>query len=104
MVQVVLLVIIEWVRARTNQAHVSLEDIPELRQLVKTIFPQEPPRSRNPGIIFNLEERPFALVAVPQRFLKIVRIAHHGSELVARKHTSFFSDSSRAVEHHSRRV
>ena len=54
--------IFQWVRARPNQTHVPLQDVPQLRQLVQAVFAQKFAEPRDPRIICNLEERAPALI------------------------------------------
>src|SRR6266567_6293514 len=71
-------------RAWTNQAHVALEDIPKLRQLIEPEFPQPAPRTGYARIIF-------ARVEIG---CLVVQVAHeHRAELICRKNVTFAPDT-----------
>src|SRR6266540_373100 len=69
--------------ARTDQCHVTDQDIPELRHLVEAAGPQECSQPGNSGILLQLV---MLLEALPQLRVGIkfaVRTVHHRAELVA---------------------
>src|SRR6266568_6856566 len=71
-------------RAWTNQAHVALEDIPKLRQLIEPEFPQPAPRTG------------YARIVVPRVEIGriLVQVTHeHRAKLVCRKDTTFAPDT-----------
>src|SRR6266478_1318606 len=71
-------------RAWTNQAHVALEDIPKLRQLIEPQFPQPAPGAG------------YAWIIVPRVEIGriLVQVTHeHGAELVCRKDMTFAPDT-----------
>src|SRR5439155_20823586 len=70
-------------RAWTDHAHVALEDIPQLRQLVEPHFPQPASNTRYARIIFASVEIYRLLVQVPHE---------HRAELVCSKNVTFASD------------
>src|SRR3954453_23115182 len=69
-------------RAWTNQADVSLERVPKLRQLIESKFPQQTPRSRHTTI-------PFSRINVLIRFVR----ASHCSEFEKNEPPSIPTDS-----------
>ena len=74
-------------RARTDEAHVSAQDIPELREFIQAVFPQEAADSGNAGVFLELEVPfPFRPQIGPfgQKALKnLLSVGHHGAKLVA---------------------
>src|SRR5947208_16246667 len=70
-------------RARTDQAHVALEDIPKLRQLVDPQFPQPAPNRRYARIILAGVNIGCLLVQVPHE---------HRAELVCSENVTFAPD------------
>ena len=55
--QLVALELVRERRARADQAHVSLEHAPQLRQLVQAVLAQEAPERRHARIVPDLEDR-----------------------------------------------
>jgi hypothetical protein len=47
---------------RANQAHVASQDIPKLRQLVKTVLAKKPAEACNARIVGDFEKGPAPLV------------------------------------------
>ena len=64
MFQTVLLEVVEGMRSRPYQAHLSFKYIPKLWQLVQAKLPQELPDLRNPRVILDLEKGPLAFIPV----------------------------------------
>jgi len=58
----VLSTVLYWMWPRANQAHVASQDIPKLRQLVKTVLAKKSTEARETRIIGDLEEGPAPLV------------------------------------------
>ena len=74
-------------RARADQAHVALEDIPKLRQLIEPQFPQPSSGMRYAGIILPR-------VKIGRLFSHLIRVAHkHRAELICRKNVTFATDT-----------
>src|SRR5438128_5980464 len=70
-------------RAWTDHAHVALEDIPKLRQLVEPHFPQPAPNTRYARIIF-------ASVEVGRLLVQVLH--EHRAELVCSENLTFAPD------------
>src|SRR5438876_10763330 len=70
-------------RPWADQAHVPLQDAPELGKLVEAEFPQESSHRRDPWIIGHLEDGACHLVALEERRLQLVGLDDHAAELVA---------------------
>ena len=58
--------IVQRMGARTNQAHIPFQDIPELGQFVEAVLAKKAAKPRNARIIGDFEERVSALVASAQ--------------------------------------
>src|SRR2546426_362932 len=65
-----------------HQAHLPLEDIEELGQLIKGELPQEPADSGEPRVTRRLEDRPGPVVEVADLIAHPLRVLDHGTELV----------------------
>jgi len=63
------------------EAHRTAQDIEQLWEFVQAVFAQEAPDPSNPGIILDLEQDSFALVAVLEFFEAVFCIDDHGPEL-----------------------
>src|ERR1700737_166556 len=87
------LVIVEWVRPRSDQAHVPQEDIPKLGQLVEAVLAKPSSHARNPRIILHFEERTVSLILVPKLCLLQVRVGDHGAQLIAAECLAFEADA-----------
>src|SRR5438876_3260739 len=68
-----------------HQAHLPLEDIEELGQLIKGELPQEPADSGEPRVTRRLEDRPGPVVEVADLIAHPLRVLDHGTELVHQK-------------------
>ena len=90
--------------ARTDQAHVALQYIVKLGQLIQARSTQEFTDSRDPGIVFDLERRPVQLIEMFQCFLDFLGIGHHGSEFQEAKLPFVESDSFLGKKYRSRRT
>jgi len=84
-------------RAWTGDAHVTDQNIPKLRQLVESRYPQDPAGARYPRIVFQLPVClplfPGLRVARKQRGQALLGIHTHGSEFPALERASILSDS-----------
>src|SRR5438105_2075857 len=83
-------------RTRPDQAHVSFEDVPQLRQLIQAVFAQKPAEPCDAGIIGNLEEGAAALIQMPQLSAKSVRARNHGTEFVTGEEDASFPHTQRS--------
>src|SRR5215471_10991601 len=77
-----------------DQAHVSLEHVPQLRQLVESAAPQEAANRRHADI---------ALLRGPDGTRGLLGISPHRPELVEREDTAVLADASLVVQHRARR-
>src|SRR3712207_3001270 len=87
-----------------DQAHLPLEDVYELGQLVDAPSPQETPDQGYPGIVSYLEERTLGLVAPFELLLPPLGVLVHRAEHVAEKDLSVSPDPLLAEEDRPRRV
>src|SRR3954447_1803958 len=75
-----------------DQAHVALQDVPELRQLVDARAPQQIPGARDARIV--LEQQPRRVLAErPQLLHEVVRVHDHRPELVQAEAASAAADA-----------
>src|ERR1700676_5756698 len=96
--------VIQRMRPRSDQAHVPLQYIPQLRELIQAVASQKTSQACNARIIRHLEKWPRSLVSLPQSVFQRVRIAHHGAKFVAADKPPLPSRSPRAIERRSQRV
>jgi hypothetical protein len=89
--------------ARSDQAHVASQNVPQLRQFVETVLAKKSAERCEPRIAGDLEERPATLVLMTQRFLETVRSGDHRAEFVAIKWTTALAQAPRAINHRSTR-
>ncbi len=86
-------------RARTDQAHVALEHVPELRQLVEGELAQQAANGRDPRIGLGLEDRAGHLVEVGDVAAALVRVLDHRPELVEHEGSAVQPDALLLEEH-----
>src|SRR4051794_5388627 len=67
--------------ARTNERHVSTDDIDQLRELVERPLSQEPTDRGDPRVVADLEHRAVALVEMRQLCLARLGVAEHRAKL-----------------------
>src|SRR3989442_5635724 len=67
---------------RPHQAHLALEDIEELGELVEGKLPEEPAGAGAPRVTRRLEDRPGPVVEVVDLVAHPLRVLDHGPELV----------------------
>lgn len=84
-------------RARADETHVAADDVPELRQFVKTGFPEEGPELCDARVVFELEVF-LPLFAGRGIFLEVffkgfLGVRDHRLELVAREQHAVFADT-----------
>src|SRR5437899_5272728 len=89
------------VRPRPHQAHLPAQHIPELRKFVEAVAADEPTETGDSGVIFELEDGAFPLIAVAQSLLQLVGSSGHGAELVAEKAASLGAGAFRRIESRS---
>src|SRR5512142_894054 len=69
-------------RAGAHQAHLTPQDVPQLRQLVQARPPQELSQPRHPGVLAHLEQHPAGRLVVRLELLEpILGILAHRPEL-----------------------
>lgn len=79
----------EWpLRARPHEAHLPLQDVDHLRQLIEPQRPEQPTDRGDPGVVGNGQHRPQVLL----------RIVEHGTELDRVKGPAVQADPLLAVE------
>src|SRR6266576_1759530 len=89
--------------ARANQAHIPLQDIPELRQFVETVLAKKASEPGNARIICDFKERVLALVELAQGISQSVSSIDHGPEFIANKSLSLFSCAEGGIDDLARR-
>ncbi|MMZ66608.1 hypothetical protein D1872_291180 [compost metagenome] len=67
-------------------------DIQELRQLINGIFADKPPHSCHARIVLYFKYRAVRLVLRSQFHLQLLRVLHHGSELIHIERSPVFTD------------
>lgn len=98
MLNVVALVIVEGMRAGANEAHLSLEDVDELGQLVEAEFAEPAAGAGDAGIFLHFEEGTLAFVGCAQLLFAALGVHDHAAELVADEGNAFLADALGAVE------
>src|SRR5437879_268132 len=83
--------------ARTNQAHIPLQHIPQLRQFVEAVLAKKTAEPGDARIIGDFEERILALVELTQEIFQSVSSIEHGPELIANKFLSIFSGTEGGI-------
>src|SRR6478735_3205311 len=69
-------------RSRADDAHLTLQHVHELRQLVEAESSQHPPHAGDARIAFELEDRLLELVEPDQLLQHLIGAVAHGAELV----------------------
>src|SRR5258708_629114 len=69
MFQTVALVIVYRMRPWANQAHVTGQNVPELRNFIKAVLAEKLPNPGHAWVVTNLEEGPFPFVQGPHCLL-----------------------------------
>src|SRR5690606_27000469 len=80
-------------RPGPDEAHIALQHIPELGQLVDAGLPDEASDLRNARVILHLEHRAFNLVLVEQLREQFLRIRYHRAEFVHIELSALQADS-----------
>src|SRR5258708_6168810 len=104
MFQTVPLVIVHGMRPGANQAHVTGQNVPELRNFIKAVLAEKLPNPGYAWIVTNLEAGPFPFIQMAQVFLQSICVSHHGAELNATELAAFSPDAFVAVEYGPRRI
>src|SRR5581483_11744991 len=74
----------QW-RARSDDAHISKEYVPKLRELVDAEFPHPSSKPCNSWILRHLEDRTAHFVVLHELFQASVRVRNHGPKLIERE-------------------
>ena len=69
-------------RAGANNAHITLQDVPKLRQLVEAGLADKLAHTGNAGVVLDLEHRAIHLVLVQQVVQFCLCVGAHGAELI----------------------
>lgn len=91
-------------RAGAHQAHVALEDVPELGQLVDAGVADEMADAFNDArVVVHLEHLALHLVLLHQLLFPLLRVGVHGAEFVNAEFPAIFADPVLREESRSRR-
>ena len=104
---VAILVKDEW--PRSDQAHLTPEDIEQLRQLVERVAPQPPPDARRAWIVWDLEHPRIAavlemLVQMRHLRLSLIGVRDHRAELEDPESSIVLAHPDLAEEHRPPRI
>src|SRR6266513_623891 len=97
-------VIVYGMGARTNQAHIPFQHIPELGQFVEAVLPKKVAERGDARIISDFKESVLALVVSAQRIFQFVSSIEHGPEFVTNKFLSLFSCAGGGIDDRARRL
>src|SRR5438552_7841098 len=86
-------------RPRPDQAHLALQDVQELRELVQAVAPEPPSDAGDPWILADLEERTRSLVLPLELGEEQLGAPHRGAELVDREGLPLTTDADLLEEH-----
>src|ERR1035438_10362072 len=89
-------------RARPHHAHVTLQNIQELWDLIDAVLAQKASSYRQPWIVLDLEQDVVTLVQMVQRVLQLFCVCHHRAEFVADEIPPLPPDSRKAIEDRKR--
>jgi hypothetical protein len=96
--------VVQWVRPWANQAHFASQDVPQLRQLVDAVAPQEGPNSCKPRIARHFEKRSGAVVVVSQAQFQVICVPDHSPEFVTTKEPALSPHALSTIENRPRRI
>ena len=85
-------------RPRSDQAHLAAEDVPQLRELVEAVPPEEFPERGDARVVGDLEHGPPHLVAVGEARLLLLGAGLHGPELQHQERPAVEPGADLAVE------
>src|SRR5579884_2703171 len=85
-------------RAWSDEAHVAFNGVPELRELVEAVFPEDAADAGDARVVGDLEQNAVALVQVLEAVTKLVGIGDHCSKLVATKDSALTADAVGGIE------
>src|SRR6476660_7704967 len=86
-------------RPGPDQAHLALQDVQELRELVQAVTPEPPSDARDPWILADLEQGARSLVPLLELGEEQLGASHHGAELVDREGPALAADAHLLEEH-----
>src|SRR5436190_13744905 len=92
------------VRTRADEAHLSTQHVPELRQFVETVPSDKTAEAGNSRAVVQLKNRPFSLIPVAQGFFQLIGARGHGAEFVTEKFASFHPGTDRRINDGTWRV
>lgn len=93
----VLFHVFERVGTRADEAHVAFEDVPQLRQLVQTVFAKKSAYRRDARIVGHLEKRALPLIEMEKRVAQPLCARHHCPKLVTGKEHASFPNAQRGI-------
>src|ERR1700722_2684728 len=104
MFQAVLFEVVNGGRARSYEAYMSLNDIPQLRQFVQAVLSQKLTQSCDTRIVLDFEERSLPFISMTKGILHFFCVRHHFPQFVVRKGASLFAHPAGVIKDGSRRV
>ena len=69
-------------RPRANDAHITLQNVPQLRKLIQTRLADKLAHAGNAGVVLDLEHRTIHLVLVQKVVQFCLCVRTHGAELI----------------------
>src|SRR6187455_2900128 len=87
-----------WGGARADQAHVALQDVEQLRELIEGPLPYRPSQGRDPRIVCHLECRPLRVAVARDLGISVLSVDGHGPELVDREWAPMSADAGLAEQ------
>ena len=104
MIGLILFKFIQRRRSRSHQAHIALQNVDELRELVQACLSQELSDLRDAGIILHLEHQAIHFILCHQLLLTLLSINIHGTELVHFENTAVSPHSLLGEEYRTGRI
>src|SRR4026208_1949642 len=98
MFQTILVVVVDRVWTRPDQAHVTTKDIPKLRELVEAVLAKDFPDTGDSGVAGYFENCAVTLVKVAQGIFQGIGVLNHGAEFVTIKVFPFLPYAAATVE------
>src|SRR5579872_211374 len=89
MIETITLIIVDRMRPRPDETHITAQDVYKLRQLINAQLPKPAARTRNTRVVSDFETRPVSLVGLPQCFFVRIGPINHGPQLVTPKFYAF---------------
>lgn len=91
-------------RTRANDAHITLQDVPKLRQLIETGFADKSSHTGNARVVLDFEHRAVHFVLLQQIVQLCFRIRTHGTKLVKLERFAISSNALLRKNRPGRRV